>query len=132
MVAIDNADNLYDDIMVYGKSEQEHEIALERVLQRFEDCGLTLGLPKCRFDQSEIEFFGMKFSAEGMAPTADKVEALLQASAHQSCAGVLSFLGMANYSANYIHGFSRITASLCTLTKQTCTLSVDRRLPTRV
>ena len=62
---------------MYGKTQQEHEFA--QVLQRLEDCGLTLGLPKCQFDRPEIEFFGMKFSAKGMSPTDDRVKALIEA-----------------------------------------------------
>ena len=70
LVDIDNTDNLCDDIIVpYDKTQLEHDIALAQVLQRFEDCGLTLGLPKCKFNQSEIEFFGMKFSADSIYVT---------------------------------------------------------------
>ena len=57
LVEIEKTDNLYDDITVYGHSKLEQDIALEQVFQWFEDCGLTLGKPKCQFDQSEIEFF---------------------------------------------------------------------------
>ena len=91
---------------------------MEQTLQRFQDCGLTLNLPKCKFDQPEIEFFGMKFSAEGMSPTLEKVEALLQVPPPTSVAEVRSFLGMANYSANFIKGYSSITAPLRALTKK--------------
>ena len=69
IVDIHNADNLYDDIIVYGKTQQEHDIALAQVLHRLEDCGLTPGLPNCQFDRPQIEFFGIKFSAKGMSPT---------------------------------------------------------------
>ena len=103
---------------MYGKTQQEHDIALAQVLQRFEDCGLTLGLPKCNFDQPQIEFFGMKFSAAGMSPTADKVKALIEAPAPTSVAEVRSFLGMANYSANFIQHYSETTAPLRHLTKK--------------
>ena len=64
LVDIDNAENIYDDILIYGKTKQEHDKALARVLQRLQDCGLTLNQKKCIFDQSEVIFFGMKFSGE--------------------------------------------------------------------
>ena len=118
LVDIDNADNLYDDIIVYGRTQQEHDTALAQVLQRFEDCGLTLGLSKCKFNQSEIEYFGMKFSEEGMSPTADKVKALIEAPPPTSVQEVRSFLGMANYSANFIQHYSETTAPLRQLTRK--------------
>ena len=74
IVDIHNADNLYDDIVVYGRTQQEHDIVLAQVLQRLKDCGLTLGLPKCQFDRHEIEFFSTKFSAKGMSPTDNRVK----------------------------------------------------------
>ena len=118
LVDITNADNIYDDIIIYGRSKREHDIALEQTLQRFQDCGLTLNLSKCKFDQPEIEFFGMKFSTERMSPTLEKVEALLQVPPPTSVAEVRSFLGMANYSASFIKGYSSITAPLRALTKK--------------
>ena len=72
LVDITNADNIYDDIIIYGRSKREHDLSLEQTSQRLQDCGLTLNLPKCEFDQPAIEFFGMKFSAEGMSPTQEK------------------------------------------------------------
>ena len=125
LVDIDNADNLYDDIIVYGRTQQEHDTALAQVLQRFEDCGLTLGLSKCKFNQSEIEYFGMKFSEEGMSPTADKVKALIEAPPPTSVQEVRSFLGMANYSANFIQHYSETTAPLRQLTRKKCPIQLD-------
>ena len=103
---------------MYGKTQQEHDIALAQVLQRLEDCGLTLGLPKCQFDRPEIEFFGMKFSAKGMSPTDDRVKALIEAPPPATVGEVRSFLGMANYSGSFIRRYSEITAPLRELTKK--------------
>ena len=118
LVDIQNTQNLYDDIIVYGKSKKEHDIALAQVLQRLEDCNLTLGLPKCKFNQSEVEFFAMKFSKDGMAPTEDKIKNLLNAKPPTNVQELRSFLGMANYSANYIANYSTITAPLREMTKK--------------
>ena len=53
-----------------------------------------------------------------MSPTADKVKALIEAVASTSVAEVRSFLGMANYSANFIQHYSETTAPLRHLTKK--------------
>ena len=103
---------------MYGKTQQEHDIALAQVLQRLEDCGLTLGLSKCQFDRPEIEFFGTKFSAKGMSPTDDRVKALVEAPPPATVGEVRSFLGIANYSGSFIRRYSEITAPLRELTKK--------------
>ncbi len=54
----------------------------------------------------------MKFSAAGMSPTEDKVKALIEAPAPTSVSEVRSFLGIANYSANFIQHYSETTAPL--------------------
>jgi len=65
---IQHADNIYDDIIVYGRTQKEHDVALIRVLQWFADCGLTLGLQKYEFNVTSVRFFRVIFSATGMTP----------------------------------------------------------------
>ena len=40
---------LMDDVLVYGKSQNEHDERLEAVLKRIEECGMTLNSEKCDF-----------------------------------------------------------------------------------
>lgn len=54
---ISNCENIYDDIIVYGRDQKEHNQAFIMVLQRLEDCGLTLKKEKCEFNKREIKFF---------------------------------------------------------------------------
>ena len=37
LVDIINADNIYDDIIIYGRSEREHDLALKQTSQRLQD-----------------------------------------------------------------------------------------------
>lgn len=45
--------NIYDGILVHGKTVEEHNLALIAVLQRLQDCGLTLNINKYIFFQLE-------------------------------------------------------------------------------
>ena len=110
--------NLYDDILIHGRTQLEHDFALARTLQRIEDLGLTLNKPKCRFSQKEVTFFGMLFSAHGMSPTQDRVQTLMEAAPPQSVHEIRSFLGMANFSAPFIPDFANLTAPLRALTRK--------------
>ena len=64
---IANQINVADDILVYGTNPEEHDLAFARVLNRLEEFGASLNKKKCEFRKSEITFFGMRFSGEGMA-----------------------------------------------------------------
>ena len=61
LVGIQNCRNISDDIIVYGRNQEEHDTALHLVLQRMEENGLTVNIGKCEFSKSELEFFGLHF-----------------------------------------------------------------------
>ena len=57
--------HIRDDILVHGKTQQEHNAAVLALLRRFRECNLTLRKSKCKFNWSEINFFGFIFSVDG-------------------------------------------------------------------
>ena len=59
--------NVSDDILVYGKTQMEHDNSLRTVLKRLIESGLTLNKAKYELNKSELEFFGYVFSANGSA-----------------------------------------------------------------
>ena len=71
--------NISDDILVYGKSQEEHNSNLNATLQRLKERNLTLNKAKCEFNKSSVEYFGYKFSVEGIASDPRKVEAIKKA-----------------------------------------------------
>ena len=66
--------NIHDDIIVRGKTAEQHDTRLEKALERIKEKGLTLDKEKCKFHMSEIEFMGHLPSARGTGPTHEKVE----------------------------------------------------------
>ncbi len=47
-----------DDLIVFGRSLEEHEERLMRVLDRLEEVGLKLSLDKCQFCQPRVKYVG--------------------------------------------------------------------------
>ena len=72
--------NINDDIIVFGKTQNEHDKTLEMILQVAEQRNLKFNFAKCQFDQTQLEFFGYIFSADGISPSANKVQATKDAS----------------------------------------------------
>ena len=73
---IPNAVNIGDDIIIFGKTQAEHDDALRAIFQRFSLVGLTLNKDKCEFGQSQLTFFGFVFSGDGISPDPAKVDAI--------------------------------------------------------
>jgi len=115
---ISNCKNTYDDIIVYGRNQAEHNEALFRVLQRLSDCGLTLKREKCEFNKSEIKFFGFIFNKEGMKPDPEKIDALRKTEPPKSLEEMRSFLGMCNFSSHFIPNYSILTGPLREMTRK--------------
>ena len=84
-----------DDVIVWGRTQQEHNTALERVLQRFREKGLTLNGPKCRYNKTRLEFYGLIFSKDGVKPDPKLVSDFVNVSRPQNVSDVRSLLGMA-------------------------------------
>ena len=110
--------NINDDVIVFGKTQAEHDAALQAVFRKFAEVNLTLNKKKCEFNKKSITFFGFVFSRQGISPDPKKVEAIKNAKPPTTTSGVRSFLGMATYCAKFIPNFSDTSEPLQELTKK--------------
>ena len=115
---IEGVRNISDDIIVFGKSQADHDAALQAVFQKMRENNLTANPAKCLFNQSSIDFFGHHFSSDGIGADDKKVAALINASPPKNATEVRSFLGLAQYLARFIKDFASISAPICQLTHQ--------------
>lgn len=52
-----------EDILMFGWSEEEHNLHLNAVLRTIKQYGLKINKAKCHFGKSEIHYFGYIISA---------------------------------------------------------------------
>jgi len=62
-----------DDILIFTKTEEEHERAVRRVLEILAEHKLFLCLEKCEFYQRQIEYLGLVISENKVAMDPVKV-----------------------------------------------------------
>ena len=105
--------------MIIGKDWCEHNQTVDLVLTRLQDHGLTLRLEKCEFGKKEVEFYGVRFTAEGINPSMGNVRTLRECEEPNSKEGLRSFLKMVGYMSRFITNFAQIAAPLRQLTKST-------------
>ena len=109
--------NMTDDILVYGRTREEHQRNLMAVLKRLEENGLTLSLEKCQFYRDQLTFFGLRFSASGVSPTEDRRKAIIEATEPLDAKELKSFLCSMQFSARFIDNFCTLTEPLMRLTR---------------
>jgi hypothetical protein len=103
---LDKSVNVFlDDILVYSKSEEEHEHHLRMVLQVLREHQMYAKLSKCSFYQNQIHYLGHIISEEGIAVDPGKIEAIKGWETHKNVIEVRSFMGLARYYRRFIVGF---------------------------
>ena len=115
---IPNCMNQRDDILIGGRNMEEHNETLKAVLQRAENFGITFNKEKCVFGVDEIDFYGYRFTKEGLKPSHEKVKAVKESAQPESKEAVRSFLGMVGYLSKFIDKYASITAPLRKLTEK--------------
>ena len=66
-----------DDILIYSKSEEEHEGHLRIVLQTLRDHQLYAKFSKCEFWLTEVKFLGHVVSTSSVSVDLKKVEIVM-------------------------------------------------------
>lgn len=113
--------NFIDDIIVCGRTRQEHDERLKRTLETLSRKGLTLNKEKCVFEKNEIVFLGFRISGKGYKPLESKVEAVNKFRAPKTAEEVRSFLGLVNFCAAFISNLATISEPLRRLTRKNVT-----------
>ena len=67
----------FDDILIYSKSEEEHEGHLRIVIQDLRDHQLYAKFNKCDFWLTEVRFLGHVVSTSGVSVDLEKVEEII-------------------------------------------------------
>ncbi|BHF62659.1 hypothetical protein SprV_0200564400 [Sparganum proliferum] len=63
-----------DDIIVFGRSTEEHNSNLREVLEALQEAGLTLNPTKCLFLRSEVQFLGHLIFPGRISPLPDRIK----------------------------------------------------------
>ncbi len=110
-----------DDILVFSKTEEDHEEHLRYVMQKLREKQLFANPAKCELFKPEVPFLGHVVSADGVKMQPNKVSAITNWPPLKNVSDVRSFLGLCNYYRRFIKDFAKIATPLSSLLKGTLT-----------
>ncbi|GJT47433.1 putative reverse transcriptase domain-containing protein [Tanacetum coccineum] len=107
-----------DDILIYSKTKEDHEVHLGLVLELLRKEKLYAKFSKCEFWLQEVHFLGHVVNQNGIHVDPSKIEAVKNWKTPTTPSEIRSFLGLAGYYRRFISNFSKIVKPLTTLTQK--------------
>ena len=101
-----------NDILVYSKTQEQHEEHLREVLEVLRRERLFAKFSKCEFWLHEVQFLGHLVNQKGILVDLTKIEAVMQWEVPKSPSEIRSFLGLVGYYRRFIQDFSKIAVPL--------------------
>ncbi|XP_040158056.1 uncharacterized protein K02A2.6-like [Anopheles arabiensis] len=91
-----------DDVVVGGKTEEEHDENLTKLFQRLKQFGFSVRADKCSLKMKQIDYLGHVIDRHGIRPNPAKIEAIKNLPAPTDIKGVRSFLGAVNFYGKFV------------------------------
>ena len=101
-----------DDIIVFGKNQQEHNGRLHAVLTRLSASGMTLNSEKCEFSKNRLTFLGHVIDSQGISPDPSKTAAITHMDPPKSVTELRRFLGMINQLGKFTPNIAELSHPL--------------------
>ena len=113
-----------DDMIIYGRSDLEHDKHLLNFLEVCRKNTLTLNPGKMQFRLPQLSFFGHQWSAKGLSPDPKKIAAVKRMNLPRDVETMRSFLGL----VNYLNRFSLCSAELSEPLREICRQDMEFEL----
>ncbi|TYK23464.1 putative retroelement pol polyprotein [Cucumis melo var. makuwa] len=107
----------FDDILVYSRNEEEHELHMKKVLAVLRHHELYANQKKCHFAQEKIEYLGHVISG-GVAVDPEKIKAISDWSQPTNVKETRGFLGLTGYYRRFVRNYGTIATPLTQLLKK--------------
>ncbi|GJR24081.1 putative reverse transcriptase domain-containing protein [Tanacetum coccineum] len=105
-----------DDILIYSKSKEDHDVHLKLVLELLKKEKLFAKFSKCEFWLEDVRFLGHVVNSNDIYVDSSKIEAMKNWKVPKTPFEIRSFLGLAGYYRHFIANFSKVAKPLTSLT----------------
>ena len=106
-----------DDILIYSRSEADHEMHVKQVLQRLRDWNLYAKVSKCTFNTYSVDYLRYVITPKGVVIDEDRIKTILEWPDPRSFHDIQVFVGFSNFYRRFIYMYSDICRPLNDLVK---------------
>ena len=113
-----------DDLMIYGvgrtdhEATRDHDLKLEKLLQRCREVGIRLNASKMILRQKSVTFLDHVITHDGLQSDPAKIEAIKEMPSPTDVTGVQRLKGLVNYLAKFLLGLSDVMEPIRQLTRK--------------
>jgi hypothetical protein len=109
---------LFDDILIYSKSWEDHVQHVDKVLQLLKEQQLYAKPSKCFFGVKEVEYLGHILSHERVKVDPNNIKDMMDWPIPKTLKNLRGFLGLIGYYCKFVQHYGRISAPLMEITKK--------------
>lgn len=114
---LEGVEVIMDDILIWGRTLDEHNERLRRVLERCREHHLTLNREKCKIGVDSVTYMGHMLTREGLRVTDTRIRAVTDMDDPRDKTELKRFLGMVNFVGKFIPNLSQRSEPLRELLK---------------
>lgn len=109
---LDGVVSMMDDVLVHGRTKEEHDSRLLKVLGVLQQNNVTLNKDKCQFGVQKVKFLGQLIDKGTVRADHGKIEAVKRLPPPKDVTELRRFLGMVNHLAKFVPNLATKTKPL--------------------
>ena len=110
-----------DDIVIFSKTIEEHKQHVADVISTLHKVNFQVAPPKCAIAVEKIEFLSHIVTHDKVAPSPDKIKAIVDIAQPKTLSQANKFIGKVGYYRKFIRDFAKIAAPIHKVTNKTRT-----------
>ena len=111
-IGLPGVTGIADDMVIFGRNEEEHDRNLILFLETNRKNGLVLNKRKLQFKKEEVSFFGHRWNSTGISPDPKKTESILKMQFPPDKETMHSFLGLVDFLNRYTPKLAELCSPL--------------------
>lgn len=112
-----------DDILIRTPTFESHLQEIDHIMEQLTSAGAKISLLKCQWCKKKVDYVGLLVSSEGVEPQVSRIQGIENIKTPSNISELRSFLGVCNYSRQFVDGYAELAKPLTDLLKKDMTFA---------